>query len=166
LKSTDRLSANDPLPLDTIYACQDKKDDVKAGIGSTALFFGDYVQVGLIFFGAVFVSMLAVVGVMNGQGPAYFVLTVGGTALHIIWQLSTVDLDSPASCWGRSSMNFRSCLYSDFASSTEIFNRNGDLGWIVWGGLFVDYLLKAHLLDLVSLSDGLVSSLLMSALRA
>ncbi|KIJ96598.1 hypothetical protein K443DRAFT_682224 [Laccaria amethystina LaAM-08-1] len=106
---------------DTIYACQDIKDDVKMGVRSTAILFGTWIRPLLMLCGAGFVSMLALAGYLNKQGPSYFILSVGGTALHLIWQFLTVDLEVPTSCWRN-------------------FNRNGQLGWIVWGGLLVDYL--------------------------
>ena len=46
-----------------------------------------------------FVTMLAIAGHLNGQGPAYFIVSVGGTAIHLLWQYMTVDLDVPKSCW-------------------------------------------------------------------
>jgi 4-hydroxybenzoate polyprenyltransferase len=49
--------------------------------------------------GIIFVTMLAIVGYLNGQGYAYFVISVGGTAAHVTWQFMTVDLDVPHSCW-------------------------------------------------------------------
>ncbi|KAF8812833.1 UbiA prenyltransferase [Phlegmacium glaucopus] len=106
---------------DTIYACQDIKDDVKMGVRSTAILFGSWIRPLLVFCGLMFVTMLAIAGYLNGQGLAYFVISVGGTALHLVWQYMTVDLEVPKSCWRN-------------------FNRNGQLGWIVWGGLMVDYL--------------------------
>ncbi|KAJ7766177.1 4-hydroxybenzoate polyprenyl transferase [Mycena metata] len=110
---------------DTIYACQDIRDDVKMGVKSTALLFGTWIRPLLVACGLTFVAMLAAVGLLNGQGTPYFVLSVGGTVLHLMWQFLTVDLDVPKSCWAN-------------------FNRNGQLGWIVWSGLMLDYLLSLH----------------------
>ncbi|EIN14665.1 4-hydroxybenzoate polyprenyl transferase [Punctularia strigosozonata HHB-11173 SS5] len=110
---------------DTIYACQDMKDDVKVGVRSTALLFGTWIRPLLILCACGFAATLAYAGVLNEQGMPYFAITVGGTVAHLIWQFATVDLDNPESCW----INF---------------NRNGQLGWIVWVGLAADYLLKIH----------------------
>ncbi|KAJ7352119.1 UbiA prenyltransferase family-domain-containing protein [Mycena albidolilacea] len=101
---------------DTIYACQDIRDDVKMNVRSTAILWGTWIRPLLIVCGVTFVSMLAVAGILNNQGTPYFVVSVGGTVLHLVWQSRTVDLDVPKSCWTN-------------------FNRNGQLGWIVWGGL-------------------------------
>ncbi|KAJ6578176.1 UbiA prenyltransferase family-domain-containing protein [Mycena capillaripes] len=109
---------------DTIYACQDIRDDVKMGVRSTAILFGTWIRPLLISFGIAFVAMLAYAGKLNNQGTPYFVVSIGGTVLHLLWQYRTVDLDVPKSCW-------------------DNFNSNGRLGWIVWGGLMLDYLV-AH----------------------
>ena len=84
---------------DTIYACQDKNDDVKMGIRSTALLFGTWIRTLLIACAIGFVAMLAFAGVLNGQSLPYFIISVGGTAFHLVWQFATVDLEDPASCW-------------------------------------------------------------------
>ncbi|KAI0724917.1 UbiA prenyltransferase [Fomitopsis betulina] len=101
---------------DTIYACQDKKDDVKAGVKSTALLFGAYVKPVLGLFGAVFVGTLAYAGTEMSMPLPYFVIGVGGCALHILWQLRTLNVDVPEDCWNK-------------------FNANGHLGFIVAGGM-------------------------------
>lgn len=87
---------------DTIYGCQDRKDDVKAGVKSTALLFGDHVMAAVTCFAIGFVALLAFAGASNHQGLPYYIVSVVGVALHLVWQLTTVDLDSPASCWRKS----------------------------------------------------------------
>jgi 4-hydroxybenzoate polyprenyltransferase len=59
---------------------------------------GDYVRPFCFSCSVLFVATLAYAGIVNEQTPYYFYVTVGGTALHIIWQYITVDLDDPASC--------------------------------------------------------------------
>jgi len=111
------------LWYDTIYACQDKKDDAKAGVKSTALLFGSYTKAVLGTFSAIMVAALFVAGIMNQQQLPYFLLSVVGCALYLGIELYTVDIDSPKSCW-------------------DVFHRNGfNLGGLVWAGLLVDYLL-------------------------
>jgi 4-hydroxybenzoate polyprenyltransferase len=87
--------------LDTVYACQDIKDDVKMGVRSTAILFGSWIRPLLVLCGLMFVTMLAIAGYLNGQGPAYFIVSVGGTVIHLLWQYMTVDLDIPKSCWSK-----------------------------------------------------------------
>ncbi|CAA7263365.1 unnamed protein product [Cyclocybe aegerita] len=110
---------------DTIYACQDIKDDVKMGVRSTAILFGTWIRPLLVCCGLIFLSMFALAGYFNHQGYGYFIISVGGLAAHLLWQYRTVDLEVPASCWHN-------------------FNCNGQLGWIIWGGLMVDYLLALY----------------------
>jgi hypothetical protein len=83
---------------DIIYACQDKIDDLKVGVRSTAILFGTYIRPLLAGFGILFVSALAYAGYLNSQGAGFYVVSLGGTALHLVWQYRTVDLDNPASC--------------------------------------------------------------------
>ncbi|KAJ7616478.1 4-hydroxybenzoate polyprenyl transferase [Roridomyces roridus] len=108
---------------DTIYACQDIEDDLKMGVRSTAILFGTWIRLLLVCCGVAFVSTLAGAGYLNAQGPAFFLISVGGTAIHLVWQYYTVDLEVPTSCWTN-------------------FKRNGHLGWLVWGGLVLDYVLQ------------------------
>ncbi|KAF8879829.1 UbiA prenyltransferase family-domain-containing protein [Infundibulicybe gibba] len=117
------LNSSWTMLYDTVYACQDLKDDVKVGVRSTAILFGSWVRPLLVACGITFVSAFAISGYLNNQGPIYFLISIGGTAVHLMWQFKTVDLDIPQSCW----LNFK---------------RNGQLGWIVWAGLMIDYLIK------------------------
>jgi 4-hydroxybenzoate polyprenyltransferase len=108
---------------DTEYACQDRKDDIRIGLKSTAVLFGDYVHSALAFFSVVFVTCLALVGSMNNQGVSFYALSCGGTALHLLWQLKTWDSENSHSC-------------------ASMFKANGNqLGYLVWSGLLLDYLL-------------------------
>lgn len=40
----------------------------------------------------VFVTSLAYAGYLNGQGPLYFLISVAGSAVNFIWQLSNPEL--------------------------------------------------------------------------
>ncbi|KXS21637.1 4-hydroxybenzoate polyprenyl transferase [Gonapodya prolifera JEL478] len=83
------------LLYDTIYALQDKKDDVFAGVKSTALRFGTYPSTmrWLSFFGISALTLFTLAGVQNGQSWPYFtaVAMAGG---HIVWQLKTLKWDN------------------------------------------------------------------------
>ncbi|KAF7730175.1 hypothetical protein EC973_002783 [Apophysomyces ossiformis] len=107
------------LVYDTIYAHQDKKDDVKVGVKSTALRFGDKTTQWLTGFSATFVSMTALAGYMNGQGLPFYALSVAGTAAHLAWQLRTVKYDQPADCWAK-------------------FKSNTWTGALLWSGIVAD----------------------------
>ena len=87
------------LESDTIYACQDKRDDVKAGVKSTAILFGAYIKPILTAFASALVVSLWVAGQLNNMGIYYKAISVGGGALYLAIDMLTVDLDSPKSCW-------------------------------------------------------------------
>lgn len=103
------------LLVDTIYACQDRRDDVKVGVKSAAILLGDYAGPVCFALSMMFVSMLAYAGVLNGQSPYYFVISVGGTAAHIIYQYVLVDLQVPTSCGRKYSIQcFMDCSLCRF----------------------------------------------------
>ena len=77
---------------------KDRKDDIKLGLGSTAVLFGDYLKPILSFFAFVFIALLTYAGHVNQQGALYYLVSVGSAAIHIMWQLATVDFDDRISC--------------------------------------------------------------------
>jgi 4-hydroxybenzoate polyprenyltransferase len=78
---------------------QDKADDVRAGVKSTALLFGSWIKPILALFAFAFIFLLAVSGYLNGNGAAYFLISVGGSLLHFLWQLVTLRVNDPRDCW-------------------------------------------------------------------
>ncbi|KAK7040155.1 hypothetical protein VNI00_009961 [Paramarasmius palmivorus] len=111
------------LHYDTIYGSQDKKDDVKAGVKSTALLFGHHARYMLTFFSSLMLACLATAGMLNEQNVWFYGVSVGGAALHFFYQIFSVDTESPQSC-------------------LKFFESNAwQLGGIIWAGLFLDYLL-------------------------
>ncbi|KAJ9122111.1 hypothetical protein QFC24_004338 [Naganishia onofrii] len=110
---------------DTIYAHQDKKDDVLVNVKSTALRFGENSRTVLTGLGTTFVSLLTYAGYSAGAGPLYYLISCLGAASHLTWQLRTVDFESRADCWKK-------------------FVSNGRLGGLVWAGMFVDYLAQVY----------------------
>ncbi|EJC99745.1 UbiA prenyltransferase [Fomitiporia mediterranea MF3/22] len=86
------------MVYDTIYGCQDRKDDLKAGVWSTAVLFGRFVLPAVVLFAVGFVVALLAAGLANNQGPPFFA-GVLGAATYLAWQLYIVDVDSPPSCW-------------------------------------------------------------------
>ncbi|RDB17749.1 4-hydroxybenzoate polyprenyltransferase, mitochondrial [Hypsizygus marmoreus] len=108
------------IVYDTIYGCQDRVDDVKAGVKSTSLLFGNYVRPILTIFATAFLVAMTCAGYLNHQKRGYYTITVGGTALHLAWQLVTLKENEPADCWRK-------------------FQSNGTLGFIAFIGMAVDY---------------------------
>ncbi|KAI9266045.1 P-loop containing nucleoside triphosphate hydrolase protein [Sporodiniella umbellata] len=111
------------LVYDTIYAHQDKKDDIKVGVKSTALRFGEQTPQWLAGFSTGFIGLSALSGYMNDQGP-FFYAGVLATAAHLAWQLKTVDYNQPADCWKK-------------------FKSNTWTGAILWSGIAADSLCGA-----------------------
>jgi len=105
---------------DTIYAHQDKTDDATAGIKSTALLFQDNTKPVLACFGSLFLTGLGLAGYNNGAGIPFWIISMGGGATHLVWQLWSVQLGVTASCWSR-------------------FASNGNLGALIWLGCISDY---------------------------
>eukprot|EP00590_Aulacoseira_subarctica_P008624 CAMPEP_0172424978 /NCGR_PEP_ID=MMETSP1064-20121228/29221_1 /TAXON_ID=202472 /ORGANISM="Aulacoseira subarctica , Strain CCAP 1002/5" /LENGTH=271 /DNA_ID=CAMNT_0013167479 /DNA_START=362 /DNA_END=1177 /DNA_ORIENTATION=+ len=81
------------IVYDTIYAHQDKKDDAKLGLKSTALYFGDYTKPILHGFAAMSLFGWSLAGYYAGIGiPIYY----AGCTLawsHLTWQIVTADLN-------------------------------------------------------------------------
>ncbi|XP_074621017.1 4-hydroxybenzoate polyprenyltransferase, mitochondrial-like [Acropora palmata] len=92
------------LMYDTIYAHQDKADDVLIGVKSTALLFGDRTKPWLTGFSSVMLSNLAIVGINSGQTWPYYA-GLGCVATHLVWQIKTVDLSSSADCLAKFKSN-------------------------------------------------------------
>ncbi|KAH8796866.1 4-hydroxybenzoate polyprenyl transferase [Flagelloscypha sp. PMI_526] len=86
------------LVYDSIYAYQDKKDDVKAGVKSTALVFGERPIPILVALTLVFLGLSTYAGYQNGQGFWYY-LGMVFCALHHARIIQRTDFDDPKSCW-------------------------------------------------------------------
>ena len=109
------------LAYDTIYAHQDRDDDVLIGVKSTALKFGDRSLAWLaLFFGLALALIDAAVWMAGGHVIAH--VGVAGAALHAVWQLQRFDAANPARC-------------------LDVFRSNRIFGLIVTLGLLVDCLL-------------------------
>ncbi|XP_022800728.1 4-hydroxybenzoate polyprenyltransferase, mitochondrial-like isoform X2 [Stylophora pistillata] len=74
------------LIYDTIYAHQDKDDDVLIGVKSTALLFGDQTKPWLTRFSVVMLSSLVLAGMNSDQTWPYY-LGLGSVASHLAWQM-------------------------------------------------------------------------------
>ena len=103
------------LGYDTIYAHQDKEDDILIGVKSTALKFSASTGRWLIgFYGATTV-LIGVAGFLTElQWPFYAALVLG--ALHLAWQIKTVDITAPKNCLAK-------------------FKSNRDFGLVVLAGI-------------------------------
>lgn len=89
---------------DTIYAHQDKEDDILIGVKSTALRFGDNTGVWLTGFLSAATILIGVAGVIAGHG-LWFGLGLLAFAVHLSWQLRTLNVEDAENCLRRFKSN-------------------------------------------------------------
>ena len=84
---------------DTVYGFQDYEQDVKLGVGSTAVLFGKaYGKLVLWFLSECVVALLFASGYIAGMSLVYTGIAVGGTFLSLNLMMGRVKLESPESC--------------------------------------------------------------------
>ncbi|KAL1712631.1 UbiA prenyltransferase family [Schizophyllum commune] len=110
---------------DTIYACQDKKDDAQVGVMSTALLFGGNIQPVLAVLAGGFAAALALAGLANEQGVLYYAISVAGGVAYLLHLTTSVDVDDPKSC------------------GKVFYNSGVWLGALIYAGTLADYLAAA-----------------------
>lgn len=92
------------IAYDTIYAHQDKVDDVLVGVKSTALRLGMRTSYFLKIFYFIAIGLLWVVGIMLAQGFLYYIAMMVATAL-VAWLLTSLDINDPENCQHRFHVN-------------------------------------------------------------
>ena len=114
------------IGYDTIYAHQDKEDDVLVGVRSTARLFGDRTKPAIsgLYAGALVLLGCAYASV--GVGPLAY-LGLVAAALHMGWQITRLDIDDGDRC-------------------LQLFRSNTQTGWLVFAGLVGDCLLRGGLI--------------------
>ncbi len=85
------------LGYDTIYAHQDKEDDIQIGVKSTALKFGDNTVPWLMGFYTLAILLIGTAGYL-GAIPWPFYVGLGLCAAHLAWQIVRVDVNNAADC--------------------------------------------------------------------
>jgi 4-hydroxybenzoate polyprenyltransferase len=85
------------LGYDTIYAHQDRADDARVGIRSTALTWGPRTRPWLAGCYALAVLLLAVTGWLAGLN-GWFYLALGMPAAVLAYQVAELDMEDPAQC--------------------------------------------------------------------
>jgi 4-hydroxybenzoate polyprenyltransferase len=106
------------IGYDTIYAHQDREDDLFIGIKSTALLFQENTPKMLASFYAGAVVLIGIAGLMAGGG-AIFVLGLIAFAAHLGWQVLRLNIDDPAHC-------------------LMLFKSNRDAGLMLFGAMLLD----------------------------
>jgi len=106
------------IGYDTIYAHQDRDDDLLIGIKSTALLFGERTPAMLAIFYAGAIVLIAAAGFMAGGG-IIFTIGIVAFATHLAWQVSRLDIGDSAHC-------------------LTLFKSNRDAGLILFATMLVD----------------------------
>ncbi|KAK0417980.1 hypothetical protein QR680_013309 [Steinernema hermaphroditum] len=88
------------LVYDTIYAHQDKSDDIMIGVKSTALRFGENTPYWLSGFSSAAVAGFGLSGCLAGQTWPFY-LALSGTAAHLMWQVGTLKINNGEDCWSK-----------------------------------------------------------------
>jgi 4-hydroxybenzoate polyprenyltransferase len=108
------------LGYDTIYAHQDKEDDARIGVKSSALALGDKTRPFLfLFYGATVMFWLAA-AIADGLHPI-FLIGLALAAAELAWQAVMVDINDPIDCLGK-------------------FRSNRVVGWLWLAGIVAGHL--------------------------
>jgi 4-hydroxybenzoate polyprenyltransferase len=107
------------IGYDTIYAHQDKEDDLRIGVKSSAIALGPHTRPWLFAFFAVALSLWAAAGFAAGLGILFWV-GLAGSALQLAWQAARVAVDDPADCLAK-------------------FRSNRVVGWLMLGGIIAGH---------------------------
>lgn len=103
------------MVYDTIYAQQDKKDDEKIGLFSTALTFDQNTKPILTALTAAKFAFLTTAGLTADLSLPYF-MGITASTIHLGYQVYTTDLSNPSECH-------------------KTFLRNQTTGTIIWGSI-------------------------------
>jgi 4-hydroxybenzoate polyprenyltransferase len=106
------------IGYDTIYAHQDREDDLMIGIKSTALLFGERTAPMLAAFYAGAVVLIGAAGLLAGGG-LIFLLGLIAFAAHLAWQIMRLDINDSGHC-------------------LKQFKSNRDAGLILFGAMLLE----------------------------
>jgi len=106
------------IAYDTIYAHQDREDDLMIGIKSTALLFRHNTRPMLAVFYAAAVVLIGWSGLMAGGG-VIFLLGIAAFAAHLAWQVWRIDVEDPGLC-------------------LRLFKSNRDAGLLLFAAMLLD----------------------------
>ena len=92
------------LGYDTIYAHQDREDDLKIGVKSTAIQFGEDTEKYLNYFYTITATMIVFAGGVTGINLYYYSFLSLPIGL-LFWQIKTLDIDNKSNCAIRFKIN-------------------------------------------------------------
>ncbi|HVB18544.1 MAG TPA: 4-hydroxybenzoate octaprenyltransferase [Stellaceae bacterium] len=108
------------LGYDTIYAHQDKEDDARIGVKSSALALGSRTRPFLFACAAAAAVLWGISGAAAGLGLVFY-LALAAVVAQLAWQAVRVDTDDPADCLGK-------------------FRSNRAVGWLMLCGIVIGHL--------------------------
>jgi len=103
------------MGYDTIYAHQDKEDDVRIGVKSSAIALGSHTRPWLFGFYILALLLWAVTGLAAALGVLFWA-GLGGSAVQLAWQAARVAIDDPSDCLAK-------------------FRSNRVVGWLMLAGI-------------------------------
>lgn len=93
------------IGYDTLYAHQDKEDDYRVGVRSTAITFGAYSKhIIALFYASAWLLLMTALWVSSPIN-LYQWLLLAFCALHLVWQVAGVHLENPTDCLKRFKSN-------------------------------------------------------------
>lgn len=105
------------MVYDTIYAHQDKHDDKRIGVSSTALSFGERPTPILTLFAAGKMTCLVAAGLLTDMSCPYYAC-ISAAGLHLARQIALTDLSDPKQC-------------------KQAFDSNVTTGMMTWFGVIL-----------------------------
>lgn len=107
------------LVYDTMYAMVDKDDDLKIGVKSTAILFGDYDRHIMAVLQIIILALLIAIGILQHNGGAYYMGVMCAAGLSVYQQ--------------------HLIFHRDKALCFKAFLNNNWFGLAIFMGLLVDY---------------------------
>ena len=107
------------IGYDTIYALQDIADDGRAGVKSTARLFGTNLKPALLIFYTATIVLVEAALLTAGAGGPFAQAGCVAFALHLGWQITTVDRE-------------------DRVQALRLFRANRDAGLLLFAGLIAE----------------------------
>jgi 4-hydroxybenzoate polyprenyltransferase len=112
------------LGYDTEYAITDKPDDLKIGIKTSAITFGDYDVAAVMISFAIFTAIMAAIGLSLGLG-IYYWLGLAIAAVMMARQYKVIKNRDRLACF-------------------KAFLGNNRVGMVIFVGLLTEYSLQVH----------------------
>ncbi|KAF8820412.1 4-hydroxybenzoate polyprenyl transferase [Cardiosporidium cionae] len=115
------------MVYDTIYAQQDKQDDILVGVKSTALLWGKSCTAWMTGFSVSMLCLLVLAGISNGMLWPYYVAT-GLTGAHLAWQVNSAASKKIEQC-------------------SRLFRSNKWIGFILFSGILGSKMVEVYETD-------------------